>query len=31
MSNKSKPQEWFYLQNETWDGPFNTPGLKELV
>ena len=31
MSNESKSQEWFYLQNETWSGPFNTPGLKELV
>ena len=31
MSNESKPQEWFYLQNETWNGPFKTSGLKELV
>ena len=31
MSNESKPQEWFYLQNDTWNGPFKTSGLKELV
>ena len=31
MSNESKAQEWFYLQNETWNGPFKTSGLKELV
>ena len=31
MSNESKPQEWFYLQDETWNGPFKTSGLKELV
>ena len=31
MSNESKPQEWFYLRNETWNGPFKTSGLKELV
>ena len=31
MSNESKPQEWFYLQNETWNGPFKTSGLKDLV
>jgi formylglycine-generating enzyme required for sulfatase activity len=31
MSNASKPQEWFYLQDETWNGPFKTSGLKELV
>ena len=31
MSNESKPQEWFYLHNENWNGPFNTPALKELV
>ena len=31
MSNEYKPQEWFYLQNETWNGPFKTSGLKELV
>ena len=31
MSNESKPQEWFYLQNDAWNGPFKTSGLKELV
>ena len=31
MSNESKPQEWFYLQNETWNGPFKTSVLKDLV
>ena len=31
MSNEAKPQEWFYLQDETWNGPFKTSGLKELV
>ena len=31
MSNEFKPQEWFYMQNETWNGPFKTSGLKELV
>jgi len=31
MSNESKPQEWFYLHDETWNGPFKTSGLKELV
>lgn len=31
MSNEPKPQEWFYLQNDTWNGPFKTSGLKELV
>jgi formylglycine-generating enzyme required for sulfatase activity len=31
MSNKPKPQEWFYLQDETWYGPFKTSELKELV
>ena len=31
MSNESKPQEWFYLQDETWNGPFKTSGLKDLV
>jgi formylglycine-generating enzyme required for sulfatase activity len=31
MSNESKPQGWFYLQDETWNGPFKTSGLKELV
>ena len=31
MTNESKPQEWFYMQNETWNGPFKTSGLKELV
>ena len=31
MSNESKPQEWFYLQNETWNGPIKTSGLKDLV
>ena len=31
MSNESKPQEWFYLQGETWNGPLKTSGLKDLV
>jgi hypothetical protein len=31
MSNESKPQEWFYLQADNWNGPFKTSGLKELV
>ena len=31
MSNESKPQEWFYLQDETWNGPLKTAGLKDLV
>ncbi len=31
MSNESKPQEWFYQQKKTWNGPFKTSGLKELV
>ena len=31
MSNEPKPQEWFYLRNETWNGPFKTSGLKDLV
>ena len=31
MSNESKPQEWFYLQGETWNGPLKTSGLKDIV
>ena len=31
MSNESKPQEWFYLNDETWNGPLKTSGLKNLV
>ena len=31
MSNEPKPQEWFYLQGETWNGPLKTSGLKDLV
>ena len=31
MSNESKSQEWFYLQDETWNGPLKTSGLKDSV
>ena len=31
MSNESKSQEWFYLQDETWNGPLKTSRLKDLV